>query len=176
LALTVPPFPVSAIVVRWTTGGAPATMLHRGRLAIESERQRMCGDLEDDTRLDDELFARFLALAKRYGATLPKSRRPQRAEPAGEEARHAYMSRLFSELLIRAVGDAAVSPEGRRADAIGDQAIVLARLAGFLAGQLPPETDLFRAMVEAMTDGYGEPARRLDEAHDHHHHHHRHHH
>jgi hypothetical protein len=133
----------------------------------------MCGDLEDDTRLDDELFARFLALAKRYGATLPEPR-PQRAGPAGEEARHAYMSRLFSEMLTRAVGDAAACPEGRRADAIGDQAIVLARLAGFLAGQLPPETDLFRAMVEAMTDGYGEPARRRAEAQDHHHHHHHH--
>jgi hypothetical protein len=133
----------------------------------------MCGDLEDDTRLDDELFARFLALAKRYGATLPESRRPQRAEP---EARHAYMSRLFSEMLTRAASDAAACPEGRRTDAIGDQAIVLARLAGFLAGQLPPETDLFRAMVEAMTDGYGEPARRRAEAQDHHHHHHHHHH
>jgi hypothetical protein len=134
----------------------------------------MCGDLEDDTRLDDELFARFLALAKQCGATLPEPR-SQRAEQAGEEARHVYMSRLFSELLTRAVGDAAACREGRRTDAIGDQAIVLARLAGFLAGQLPPETDLFRAMVEAMTDGYGEPARRLAEAQDHHHRHHHHH-
>jgi hypothetical protein len=134
----------------------------------------MCGDLEDDTRLDDELFARFLALARQYGATLPESRRPQRAEPAGEEARHAYMSRLFSEVLTRSVGDAAACPEGRRADAIADQAIVLARLAGFLAGQLPPGSDLFRATVEAMMDGYGEPGRRRAEARDHHHHHHHH--
>jgi hypothetical protein len=129
----------------------------------------MCGDL-DDTRLDDELFARLVALAKRYGVTLPKPR-PQRAEPAGEEARHVYMSQLFSEMLTRSVTDAAACPEGRRADAIADQAIVLARLAGFLAGQLPPETDLFRATVEAMMDGYGEPGRRLAETRDDHHHH-----
>jgi hypothetical protein len=134
----------------------------------------MCGDLEDDSRLDDELFARFVALARRYGAAPPERRQPRPADLAGEEARHAYMSRLFSEMLTRAVGDAAACQEGRRADAIADQAIVLARLAGFLAGQLPPETDLFRAMVEAMTDGYGEPARRLAEARDHHHHHHHH--
>ena len=33
----------------------------------------MCGDLEDDSRLDDELFARFVALARRYGAAPPGS-------------------------------------------------------------------------------------------------------
>jgi hypothetical protein len=136
-------------------------------------RQRMCGDLDDDTRLDDELFARFLALARRYGAAPAALDRPMTAEMAGEEARHAYMSRLFAEILARAVGDAAAFPEGRRADAMAGQAIVLARLAGFLAGQLPPETDLFRAMVEAMTDGYAEP-RRLAEAHGRHHHNHDH--
>jgi hypothetical protein len=132
----------------------------------------MCGDLDDDTRLDDELFARLVALAGRYGVAPPERRQPPRADLAGEQARHAYMSRLFSEVLTHVVGDAAASPEGSRADAIADQAIVLARLAGFLAGQLPPETDLFRATVEAMTDGYGEPGRRLAEAQGHHHHHH----
>jgi hypothetical protein len=131
----------------------------------------MCGDLEDDTRLDDELFARFLALARRYGASPNEARRPP-SDLAGEEGRHAYMSRLFSEILTHSVSDAAAFPEGERADAMAGHAIVLARLAGFLAGQLPPETDLFRAMVEAMTDGYGEPARRLAEAEGHHHHHH----
>jgi hypothetical protein len=136
----------------------------------------MCGDLDDDPWLDDELFARFLALAKRYGAAPPEHTQPVPADLAGEQARHAYMNRLFSEMLTRVVGDAAGCPEGRRAEAIADQAIVLARLAGFLAGQLPPETDLFRATIEAMTDGYGEPARRLAEARDHHHHHHHHHH
>ena len=135
----------------------------------------MCGDLEDDTRLDDELFARLVALAGRYGVAPPEPRlRP--AGLAGEDARHAYMSRLFSEVLTRSVSDAAACPEGRRADAIADQAIVLARLAGFLAGQLPPGTDLFRAAVEAMMDGYGEPGRLRAEARDHHHHHHHHHH
>lgn len=133
----------------------------------------MCGDLDDDTRLDDELFARFVALARRYGAA-PEPRQPPQQDLAGEQARHAYMSRLFLEILRRSISDAAAFPEGRRGDAMAAQAIVLARLAGFLAGQLPPETDLFRAMIEAMTDGYGEPARRVAEAHDHHHHHHNH--
>jgi hypothetical protein len=139
------------------------------RTRENGERQRMCGDLEDDTRLDDELFARLVALAGRYGVAPPERRPP--ADLAGEDARHVYMSRLFSEVLTRSVSDAAARPEGRRADAIADQAIVLARLAGFLAGQLPPGTDLFRSTVEAMMDGYGEPGRRLAEARDHHHHH-----
>jgi hypothetical protein len=130
----------------------------------------MCGDLDDDTRLDDELFARLVALAGRYGVA-PPERRPPSADLAGEDGRHAYMSRLFSEVLTRSVSDVAACPEGRRADAIADQAIVLARLAGFLAGQLPPDSDLFRATVEAMMDGYGEPGRRRAEARDHHRHH-----
>jgi hypothetical protein len=139
---------------------------------IENKRgQRMCGDLDDDPRLDDELFARLVALAGRYGVAPPERRQPPSADLAGEDGRHAYMSRLFFEVLTRSVSDAATRPEGRRADAIADQAIVLARLAGFLAGQLPPGTDLFRATVEAMMDGYGEPGRRLAEARDHHHHH-----
>jgi hypothetical protein len=125
----------------------------------------MCGDIEDDTLADDELFQRLLALARRYNA-VPVAGRP---DPGlvDAAARHAYMSTLFRDTLTRSISDAAAFPEGQRADALASQAIVLARLAGFLAGQLPPEADLFRSMIEAMTDGHGEPERRRAEVLDH---------
>ena len=62
---------------------------------------------------------------------------------------------------------------------------MLARLAGFLAGQLPPGGDMTRPMLEALLDGQAEPARMLKQmrdrdhghAHDHDHDHgHGHHH
>ena len=69
-----------------------------------------------------------------------------------------------------------------------DQAVVFARLAGFLAGQLPPGDEMMRATLEALLDGHAEPARTLqrprdrdhghshDYDHDHEHGHHHHHH
>jgi hypothetical protein len=56
---------------------------------------------------------------------------------------------------------------------LASEAIVLARLAGFLGGHLPPETDIFRNLVDALMDGHREPERqsldRRKHAHDHHH-------
>lgn len=136
----------------------------------------MCGELDDDVQVDTEIFQRFLQIARHHGAM------PQGAEhvlPDLEEAsgRSAYMDTLFSAGLVRAVSDASTASEGQRVDAIAAQAIAFARLAGFLAGQLPPEADLFRAAIEAMTDGHAMPGRAADKinhAHDHHHGHHHH--
>ena len=67
--------------------------------------------------------------------------------------------------------------EGQRVDAIAAQAIAFARLAGFLAGQLPPEADLYRTALEAFGDGHAEPRRLAEERHAAHAHHgHDHHH
>ena len=43
-------------------------------------------------------------------------------------------------------------------DAVAGQAIVFARLAGFLTAQFPPESDLFRTITGAVFDGHSEPA------------------
>jgi len=136
----------------------------------------MCGELDDDVQLDNDIFQRFLAIARNHGA-LPRS--GQDSLPDLEEAtgRSAYMDTLFSAGLVRAVSDAAAASEGQRVDAIAAQAVAFARLAGFLAGQLPPEADLFRATVEALTDGHAMPGRTadtLDHGHDHDHGHHPH--
>lgn len=138
----------------------------------------MCGDLDDDVQLDNEILQRFLMIARNHGA-IPQSNAsapPDLGETAG---RSAYMDTLFSAGLARAVSDAAATREGQRVEAIAAQAIAFARLAGFLAGQLPPEADLFRAAVEALTDGHAMPGRtadklRHDHDHDHHHHDHSH--
>jgi|AACY02.2.fsa_nt_gi ABC-type Zn2+ transport system, periplasmic component/surface adhesin len=143
----------------------------------------MCGELDDNAEIDGELLSRLLLLGKRAGAEPAESAGTPDLEPASGRA--AYMDALFKAGLARAMGDA-LSAEGQRVDAVASQAIAFARLAGFLAGQLPPESDLYRATVEALTDGYAEPKRlaaaeRARHAHEHGHshdhgghHHHRH--
>lgn len=136
----------------------------------------MCGELDDDIQVDNEIFQRFLQIARHLGAVPQAS---QTALPELEEAsgRSAYMDTLFSAGLVRSVSDASAAGEGQRVDAIAAQAIAFARLAGFLAGQLPPEADLFRATIEALTDGHATPGRIADELRsdrDHHHGHHHH--
>jgi len=131
----------------------------------------MCGDLDEEVVIDTELYERFVRLAEHHGVTAagPSGPMPDLGEPAG---RAAYMDTLFSAGLARALGDAGGAREGQRVDAIAAQAIAFARLAGFLAGQLPPEADLFRAAVEALSDGHAMPGRARAETgrrHDHHH-------
>ena len=133
----------------------------------------MCGDIDEDARLDDEIFGRVLALAERYGAAPAPGAKPAVAGLAGAGERRVYMDGLFRDTLTRALGDAVAMPEGQRIDAIASQAVVFARLAGYLAGHLPPVADMFRTAVDAMLDGHGEPARVLAER-DHHHHGHEH--
>jgi hypothetical protein len=138
----------------------------------------MCGDLDEDVHIDNEIFERFLQIARHHGVTPgePAGPLPDLDDPS---ARARYMEQLFTAGLTRAVGDAAGAREGQRIEAIAAQAIAFARFAGFLAGQLPPEADLFRASIEALTDGHAMPGRTREEIarlNDHHHGHHHHHH
>lgn len=144
----------------------------------------MCGELDDNAALDEELMARFEVLAKRAGGVAAGEPAPL-PDLETAEGRSRYMDDLFKAGLARALTDAR-GAEGQRVDAVALQAIAFARLAGFLAGQLPPEADLFRATIEALTDGNAMPRRLADaererHAHehghshdDHHHHHHAH--
>jgi len=125
----------------------------------------MCGDLDDDTTLDDELYAWLVATARRHGVTpgAPTVPPGQRAEPGSAGG----MAALFRDALERALADIGGAVPGSRADAIRSHAIALARLAGLLAGHLPPETDVFRTLVDALMDGSREPERAGDHAHHH---------
>ena len=134
----------------------------------------MCGDLEDDTSFDDMIFQRFAAFARRHGAAVPDDPPPLAQDLDEPEGRGAYMSGLFRDAMARAAKDTAGAAEGTRADAIAGQAVVFARLAGMLAAQLPPESDIFRASMEAFMDGHGETARQAADHHHHHHHDHGH--
>lgn len=118
----------------------------------------MCGDFDDLERVDDELFDRLVDEAKQLGV-LPMSDGnggPQNLDT--ESVRADYMDCLFKAGLTRCVNDAANLPHGERMDAIAGQAIVFARLAGFLTAQFPPEADLFRTVTSAVIDGHREPA------------------
>lgn len=114
----------------------------------------MCGDFDDAERMDDDLFERFCAHAKQFGVK-PHSggnNAPKRLETDNDRAE--YMKQLFAAGLSRCSNDAANLPRGERMDAIAGQAIVFARLAGFLTAQLPPEADLFRTVTAAVVDGH----------------------
>ncbi|WP_211208470.1 hypothetical protein [Pseudomonas agarici] len=129
----------------------------------------MCGEFDDEDLIDEYLFARLLQLASQHGVKLGEAgtHTPQRL--SGREARNSYMTQLFQAGLTRAINDANSLPEGERMDVIAGQAIVFARLAGFLAGQLPPGADTLRPTIEALMEGYSEPVERANK-HDHHHH------
>ena len=91
------------------------------------------------------------------------------------KGRAAYMDRIFFQGLERAVADVQGAAEDEKVDAIASLAIAFARLSGFIAGNLPPEADLYRAVIEAVTTGHGEPGRIAAEVRaknsGHHHHH-----
>lgn len=130
----------------------------------------MCGELDEQVLINREVLERFTVLSKRLGAVAGASEGPKGLAEA--EGRAAYMDQIFEGGLERALADVSAADDQETVDALACQAIALARLAGFIAGQLPPEADLFRASIEALTAGHNEP-RQLAEAHrreqDHHH-------
>ncbi len=141
----------------------------------------MCGELEDNSQLGLELLEQVRAMAGRAGVDAQAPASPQ--GPVGLEnaaRRGAYMGELFEAGLRRILTDLAHASKDEMVDAVACQAIAFARLAGFMAGQLPPEADLYRAVIEAMSDGHAEsagPARQFHASghgHDHHHPHHHH--
>jgi hypothetical protein len=133
----------------------------------------MCGELDDTVQINAEIENRLTIIARHVGVDLPST--IGTPGPLAEDAaRAAYMERVFKEGLTACLMDVGGAAEDEKIDAIAARAIAFARLAGFLAGQLPPEADLFRSTVEALTEGHTEPRRiagRLCAAMEDHHHH-----
>lgn len=145
----------------------------------------MCGDLDENTQIGQQLLEQLKVMSRMLGIAVEQE--PGRARAMDLETvdgRGAYMETLFSAGLTRALNDTDAAEPEQVVDAIASQAIAFARLAGFLAGQLPPEADLFRNTVEALMAGHAEPARLArayqheqdhlhghahDHPHDHHH-------
>lgn len=114
----------------------------------------MCGDFDEQERLDEELFDEFLKRAGEFGVVPETATGDAELRLDSEDVRAAFMERLFRAGLTRCVNDAASLPYGQRMDALAGQAIVLARLAGFLAAQFPPEADRFRTVITAVVDAH----------------------
>lgn len=133
----------------------------------------MCGEIDEQVMVGQDLLEQARVMSGMLGVRAGKA--SAGTEPQGlaeAEGRAAYMDRIFSDALASALSDMGAAAEEEVVDVVASQAIALARLAGFMAGQLPPEADLFRAVIEAVAAGHAEPGR-LAEAHrrkhDHHH-------
>lgn len=116
----------------------------------------MCGDFDGQESLDEELFQQFIERAGRLGISPQPDGSGAPARLDTESVRAEYMDKLFRAGLTRCVNDAAGLPQGERMDALAGQAIVFARLAGFLAAQFPPEADCFRTVISAVVDAHAE--------------------
>ena len=133
----------------------------------------MCGDLEEEDRLEGDLYQRFLVHSQALLSQPP---------PASSDLSQ-YLDRLFADLLKRCVHDAEQTAAPNGYNKMAMQSLVLARLAGFLAGHVALNEDPMRKVIEAVMLGYGEaekPPERDHHDHDHdhaqHHQHHQHHH
>ena len=142
----------------------------------------MCGDVDENVLIGQELLERFTVMSKMLGVVPGPGAGRTPEGLSSQEGRAAYMEQLFRAGLTRALADAGAAGSEETVDAMASQAIAFARLAGFIAGQLPPEADLFRTVIEAVTAGHAEPARLAQghretqaQAHGHHHSHDHHH-
>jgi hypothetical protein len=133
----------------------------------------MCGDLDDEESGTEQLYAAFLHAAHgaihdatdhRGGA---RSRLDDREGPLPDDALHGYMDGLFADVLNACIKDGKRVEESDRYRVLRAQAIVLARLAGFVAGQLDLREDPLRNSFGAMMAGYDA---REGGGHDDHHH------
>ncbi len=124
----------------------------------------MCGELDDDSpgrKLEDHLYLSFLAHTRRLLAEQARAR-PDDAAPS------AYADRLFSDALNRCSRDCERLDENSRYDTLAMQALVFARLAGFLASHVALNEDPMRKTMEALMHGYTE-AEQLAPDHGHYH-------
>ena len=132
----------------------------------------MCGELDEQLLINQEVLERFSVISKMLGTQASDGTTQGPKGLAEADGRAAYMDQIFRDGLGRALTDVNSANEDETVDALASQAIALARLAGFIAGQLPPEADLFRATIEALSAGHAEP-RQLAEDYrheqDHHH-------
>lgn len=123
----------------------------------------MCGDHDEHDHehdhLEEETFKRLIHLASHHQVQLNPEAGSTPATLEVESLRLAYLEGLFRAGLTRAVNDAAKIPEGERIDILAGQSIVFARLAGMLAGLLPPGSEQFHTVINALTQGYQEAAR-----------------
>jgi hypothetical protein len=127
----------------------------------------MCGDLEEDDTEAERLYAGFLNAAHAAIHEAIDHRGGSRGvlgDKAGtgtdtsdtvpDAMLHRYMDGLFGDILNACIKDGRHVDEGARYRVLASQAVVLARLAGFIAGQLDLRSDPLRTSIEALMAGY----------------------
>jgi hypothetical protein len=132
----------------------------------------MCGDLEEDDTEAGRLYAGFLQAAhtaihesidhrggSRSGLVGAAGHdeghnEGKREGEVSDTALHRYMDGLFGDILNACIKDARPVGEASQYRVLASQAVVLARLAGFLAGQLDLRSDPLRTSIEALMAGY----------------------
>ena len=122
----------------------------------------MCGDLDEEDRFESDLVQRFRVQSQ---ALLDQP-------PVAGSDLNRYLDGLFHDLLQRCVDDAEQAAPGAAYRRVAMQSLVLARLAGLLAGHVALNEDPMRKLMEATMLGYGEadaPPARHHHGHEHDH-------
>jgi hypothetical protein len=128
----------------------------------------MCGDLEEEDTELQRLYAGFLQAAHTAIHEAVDHRGGSRGSlvdgtDAGHEEEqgdvsdaslHRYMDGLFGDILNACIKDARPVGEAAQYRVLTSQAVVLARVAGFLARQLDLRSDPLRTSIEALMSGY----------------------
>ncbi len=147
----------------------------------------MCGDLDPEDQRESHLYQRFVSRSRLLLGPAP-------AAAVAQDDLNAYLDGLFNRILQRCVQDNEGAEAGSAYRQMAMQSLVLARLAGFLAGHVALGEDPMRKVMEAVMLGYQEaeakplpdhdhghdhghahdPHHSHDHDHDHHHGHHEH--
>ena len=124
----------------------------------------MCGDLEEADGESERLYDAFLCAAEaavheaidhRGGSRRSIDRQEgDSGDRLPDASLHAYMDGLFGDVLTACIKDARRAAAADRYRVLASQSIVLARLAGFLAGRLDPREQPLASSMEALMAGY----------------------
>lgn len=126
----------------------------------------MCGDLEEADGEAERLYGVFLQAAEeaiheaidhRGGSRRCIEPQPDDSEDHLPDASlHGYMDGLFADILSACIKDARKASSAERYRVLASQSIVLARLAGFLAGHRDPCEEPLASSIEALMAGYSQ--------------------
>ena len=126
----------------------------------------MCGDLEETDGESERLYGLFLQAAEEVIHEAVDHRGGSRrhveqqqgdsGDHLPEASLHAYMDGLYADILSACIKDGRKASSADRYRVLASQAIVLARLAGFLAGHRDPSEDPLASSVEALMAGYSQ--------------------
>jgi len=123
----------------------------------------MCGELEEESSPDEQIYSRFVTHVQSFLADL-------KGRKAGDPV-HAHLDRIFRELLSAAIDPNRAPDEMSGYQRLAMEPLVFARLAGFIAAHLPLSENPLKRLIEALMLGYSEGEIAVPQDHDHGHDH-----